>query len=219
MKKQTTAIIVGSLIVGLMLSLTVANAASPQSAKARPLAGPPATAQFSSFGVPRTSADVLPTQLGHLVAVMNANPANVPDDLYEGQEIATQSRLLANNLGRGNASVYVYPTTKGRVCFVGSVGPTGGCVTAAEPVGWIQSRVATASGNDLVVYGIAPNDVVSVNVIVGGASVTATLAHNLFFFEEPVSKSAPTSIVVTRRNGTSQRFDLPGPAALLSPTN
>jgi hypothetical protein len=203
--KTRLAIVVSSLLVGLFASLGVATAAHHS---ATTPGGPSAIPAFAAFARAQQPGDRLPAQLQQAVVAMNANPAPVSADLYEGQQLPAQSRLLLGNLGGSNAGIWAYPTTKGRVCFLTTIGG-GGCVTAADPSAW---AIAVNPAGRLAVYGLIPNAVRSVEVVVDGTSVPATIGQNAFFYEQQTLTDTPTA---TFANGTQLQFTLPDRATLL----
>jgi hypothetical protein len=205
--KSRLAIVVGSLFVGLFASLGVATAAHHSATSL----GPSAVPAFAALARAQQAGDRLPAQLQQVVVAMNANPAPVSADLYEGQQLPAQSRLLLGNPGGSNAGIYAYPTTKGRVCFLITIGG-GGCVTAADPSAW---GIALNPGGSLAVYGLVPNTVRSVDVVVGGTSVPARIGQNAFFYEQQTLTDTPTALVATFANGTQKQFTLPARATLL----
>ncbi len=210
MKRKPTLIVVGSLCVGLCASVAVAASTGHRSiagASARSTEQP-AVPDFAALARARSTSDVLPAQISSSIAAMNASNPGVTDSLYEGQELANRSRLLISNVGTSGATIYAYPTSKGRVCFINTIAG-GGCVTHTDPFAW--GETPTDDGKTVMVYGIAPNSVRSVSVIAGGMSVAATLQRNAFYFEQSVSRPAPSAIIATFENGSTQRFGLPDP--------
>lgn len=199
------------LAVAATLAVAVAAlAATDRSTSGAPAGAPdavPATGLFAALSHAPTAADSLPPGIRKGVDAMNAQVPAVSSDLYEGQQLPAQSRLLLSNLGAKGLSIFSYATSKGRVCFVSTAGG-GGCVTAADPVGWMELLRPQLTGANVAVLGIVPNKAVSVKVIVAGSARPALLGNNAFFYSVAQGET-PEQLVIGFRDGSSQRIALP----------
>jgi hypothetical protein len=132
----------------------------------------------------------------------------LPDDVAPTEGTV---RTLVSDAGANNVSIYAWPLGDGnRVCLSTSYG-SGGCfnefregeyfnVTESDP-----DRVG--AGIPLLVWGVVPDDVVGVTVMVLGKPHTALVRNNAVLFEMPDSTlphSAIGSFVVQLADGTEQ---------------
>jgi hypothetical protein len=150
--------------------------------------------------------------LGDLAASQDAASAGKPSDVAVGQSELAQGRLLQTGLGTGNWSIYAYPTTAGHVCY-GLADVGAGCIPGflhGFPVSFNVVKPdlqATGKGAPVVVYGLAPDDVVSVTVNVSGDKpYTAAVTNNSYFTQldsNDLSTSDVQSLTVAFANGSS----------------
>lgn len=202
------------------LALATAVAAAAVAAAvlaARPGAGPPAPppkpvdshaarAAASQIGaLRRTDVPGLDLRAAGADAVRIA--ASLPDNADPAR-----AKLLGSGLGRGGHSIYAVPTGGGAVC-VGLSGVSSGCVPSFPPdlpVDWSVGKPDTlplGQGEPVALWGIAPDDVVQVQVRVAGELHDAGVERNAFFFEAADNATAAeafTTLVVTYRGGDTK---------------
>lgn len=125
---------------------------------------------------------------------ITADSTSVPDALLPGERVGPVRVPLAN-LGDADRAIWMYGTTRGKVCH-GLTGFTAGCVEQL-PVGQVINPVGgdPGDGGGTIVWGFARNNVRSVSVIVDGEPQAAVLGRNAFFFQS-ASTTAPISGVV-----------------------
>jgi hypothetical protein len=190
--------LLASLIVGLGIATSVAlfapTASKSSGVSTLPLlhVDRPALSSISSLrgarGLP-ASLSVGAGTLGELAASQDAASAGKPSDVAVGTSELARGRLLQTALGAGNWAIYAYPTTAGHVCY-GLTGVGAGCIPGflhGFPVSFNVIKPdlqPTGSGTAIVVYGLAPDEVISVTVnLTGGKSYTASVVNNSYFVQ------------------------------------
>jgi hypothetical protein len=122
-------------------------------------------------------------------------------------------RALIANAGASNVSIYAWPLGDGnRVCKSTSFG-SGGCFNEfleGEYFNVTESdRDRLGSGMPLLVWGVVPDEVVGVTVMVLGKPHAALVRNNAVLFEMPdnsLSYTAIGSFVVELADGTTQEI-------------
>jgi hypothetical protein len=122
-------------------------------------------------------------------------------------------RALISNAGASNVSIYAWPLGDGnRVCVSTSFG-SGGCFNEfqkGEYFNVTESDPDTLGGGmPLVVWGVVPDEVISVTVVVLGTPYTALVRNNAVLFEMPdtsLAHAAIESFVVELADGTTQEI-------------
>jgi hypothetical protein len=142
----------------------------------------------------------------------------VSTSLFEGTWKLDAARLLLSGIGPSRARIYAVPTRRGAVCHVILAPPTeaaGGCAadfTSKSPVGLtVFDPDATDAGKPVIVGGVAPDDVTSVQVVVGGRRHRAVLERNAYLYQLATSRSYPRAIVVGYARGTTRTVEIPDP--------
>ncbi len=204
-----------SLGLGLLLTASLAALGGPSTPKTQDATASPAPSPdpLAVFTRPRTSQDVLPPALAARVAYLAGGP-DVPEELRNGRLYLDQSRLLLADMGSTRVSLYAFPSEKGGICAVFDRWG-GGCLgtppfTRERPVS--VDRVdpdGLGRGTPLTVSGLAPNNVVAVEVLVRETAYAATLRNNAFFFEMPSTSVQPDALRVTFRGGLTTTVALP----------
>jgi len=172
-----------------------------------------AAAAMSVFGNPRTSLDVLPDSASEVIDSFTPPPGSaVSESLQPGAVDVTKTHRLLSALGKGGSALYAMPTKKGNVCFFFTGGPYGGCVPSFGGELPVPDVIADPdqywSGDPTEIFGLAPDSVVAINVVVNGQQHEARLANNAYFYELSDATEYPTQLVVEYRDGTSATMDL-----------
>jgi hypothetical protein len=122
-----------------------------------------------------------------------------------------------SRLGKRNGALYALPTDKGSVCFVFTDGPYGGCVPTFGgdmPVpNVIVDPDQYGSGDPTQTFGLAPNSVAEIDVVVNGKRYKAELANNAYFYELADPSASPSRLVVSYKDGASVVMDIAAPPA------
>jgi hypothetical protein len=147
-----------------------------------------------------------------------SRPSRVSTSLFEGVWRLDAARLLLSGIGPSRARVYAVPTKRGAVCHVILAPPTeagGGCAadfTPASPVGLtVFDPDATDGGKPVVVGGVAPDDVVSIQVVVDGRRHRVVLERNAYLYQLAASRAYPQALVVGYADGTTRTVKIPDP--------
>lgn len=136
------------------------------------------------------------------------NPSLAPGDL-----LLQQSRLLLSDLGSSGSSFFAFPTSKGRVCSL-ITGVRAGCLDSFSRFpGGVAYGFYDLAGSDSrppAVYGLIPNDVESVGVVVAGREYKARVGNNAFFYElQPGDDlSSLESLTVRYADGAAEKINL-----------
>jgi hypothetical protein len=174
----------------------------------------PALSHMTGLGRAATARDRAVTAAAEPALNALTDPQGAPPGMAPGAVEPARLRILLDNLGSSHRAIYAVPTRGGRVCG-GLTGGPSGCLegfTAAGPVDYsIGDADAIGSGEPAIVWGLAPDDVRSVHVVVGGTSYPAVMGKNAYFFEFPsavLEPSAVSAIVVGFASGGSQSIEL-----------
>lgn len=158
----------------------------------------------------------VPIQVGlraeHLFSPEDAKV--VPEELSPGALRLGQGRRLLVGVGSRERTLYAWPTTKGAVCVLvaGEVGTCDDRVTEKVPVVAVQGDPdALGSGQPGLVAGLVTDDVVRVDVRVGGVVSRARLANNGFLYELGTQDRLADAIVAGYRDGVTRTLALPIP--------
>lgn len=196
---RNTHILLGAVVAGLSL-VAVGSAAS--SSVPRPEKTPAAKAMASVFSHP--SARPVPPSVIAAVTRL-AKTAHV------GRVRASKGRLLLSNLGPKHRSIYVFPTTKGAVCF-DIKRLSEGCMKAflvGEPAsidGGIFHYPPT-SGPPAEMAGITKDGVRRVQVVIHGTPHRAVFGHDAWYYRFPnnrIPATAATKLLVTLSDGSTK---------------
>lgn len=122
------------------------------------------------------------------VQVLTSDDPGVPESFLAGQANAGGLRIAMSHLGTGDHSIFLVRTSKGRICE-GLTQFSSGCLEGLPPDVAVTATAADPDGDNRgeapLVWGIARNEVKSVDVIVQGQAHPATLANNAYFYELP----------------------------------
>jgi hypothetical protein len=143
-----------------------------------------------------------------------SRPNDIPSALEPGLVQTSTARRLMSDVGSDHQSFYAAPTSKGQLCFASSNGSSG-CVDSfahqAARVSWFLSVVGSNGNTGAVqVGGLVPDDIEKIDVATGTITYSARLEHN-FFFAETDPDVWPKTLIVTYRDGSIARVDLPSP--------
>jgi hypothetical protein len=171
-----------------------------------------AAGAMSVFAQPRTSADVFPSSLADFLGQFE--PSNsIAEELRPGTPDTGTSHRLLHDVGPNHADVYVVQTSKGRVCFVVTSGPYGGCFETFggdSPVAYtVTDADQNYAGQPSEIFGFAPDRVGSVDVVEGGTAYAADLQNNALYYRLKGGTTYPQAIIVTYHDGTTNRMDIP----------
>jgi hypothetical protein len=208
--RRSSFLLAFSAAVGILSSLAlVALAGAGSSISGREKAPAQASDVFAAFDRARAPADVLPAEAERALTEL---PASAPrSDLDPGRIVVGESRRV---VGPGERVVYLAPTTKDNVCFVGPEPGHAGCSNGSRVASdGVELSLSDADGLGLgeptVLSGFLAPDVVSVDVSVkGGRRLGAAVANGLFY---ATSTSVPVALVVTFRDGTERAIPIPAP--------
>lgn len=203
-----------SLTLGIFLALLLIEEGSGTG----PMLG--SAADAVSFNGDRRAIDVLPSAAETLA--VSERPASVPESLFEGAWITSQSRRLVTASGHWDASLYVVPTDRGWLCTALVVhspkGPNmspgaGGCLSAFSDASPASLRVfdpdGLNAGGPAIVASVVPADVESVDVVVNGVSARATIQDQAVLYELQDNKSYPEAIAFNRSDGRKLTARIP----------
>jgi hypothetical protein len=137
-----------------------------------------------------------------------AGDQSIPEALRNGAVDPNQSRLLLADIGPVHGGLYAFPSAKGRTCYALEGGPQS-ChhrFTLEQPVGvTIYDPDGFNRGVPMGMFGLVPNNVVAVDIVVDGRSYAARLGENAYFLELPTGLWTRLEIVSTYRSGTAVR--------------
>lgn len=196
-----------SLGIGLLLTGSLAALGGPTkpSATRGATADPaPSSEPLAVFSRPRTGQDVLPPDLAASVNEHLPGAPPVPEELWNGRLYLDRSRLLLADIGSARVSLYAFPSERGGICAVFDRWG-GGCLgsppfTHERPISIDRVDLdGLGRGVPMSVSGLAPNNVVGVEVLVDGEVYAATLRSNAYFFEMPTAEVQPDAVQVTFR--------------------
>ena len=164
--RQASARIIASVALGLAIAAAIASShGSATAARAEP--APPGTAA-SQLGVLRTGP------------IDGTAPSGVAAG-FDGASARTDAiRLLGRNAGGLDLSLYATARANGGACHAltnaqGAAGTT--CVETIPPEG---ITIGASDIDGWTLYGFAADDVVGVDVVIGGKAQPATLLQNAY---------------------------------------
>ena len=207
------------LTAGAVVCASVAAASfsiATSSPRAAVMDTTPAASEMGVFNSAQQPSDTMPQDVANWANALQAGAVSsgVPASEQPGSVLTRQSHLLLAGQGNPQADLYVVPTSKSEVCYVLSLGPAT-CVSVfsgTNAVGWtVSDPDAVGSGSPLMVYGIAPDSVGEVDVVVDGSSHPATLKNNAFFYQLANGSELPsaiTAINVSYSDGASTTISL-----------
>ncbi|MEJ7792415.1 MAG: hypothetical protein WKF65_10640 [Gaiellaceae bacterium] len=151
------------------------------------------------------------------VRLLTAADVGVPAAWLPGAARANDLRVPLAKVGSADRSVFMFRTSRGRLCY-GLSGFSSGCLQglpASVPVTAMAGEPdAYDAGEGPVVFGFARNDVQAVDVIVAGKPYPAEVGANAYFFQLPdnrVKAAAFEAVVAHLSGGRSERIDVLSP--------
>ena len=202
--------------VGAIIALVVAafgsSAASLKNSTTTSGAEAPSAAPLAVLERPMERQDQLSAALAASVKGLEGTAGDISESLRPGRLVLGESRLLQTRLGGRGAALYAIPSGKGRICYALSTGPQS-CIadfTASDPVSWsIVDYDGYGRGEPTGVFGLAPNNVVAVDAVGGGNSVSAEVLNNSYFVEMRDGATLPSALAVHFQDGKVTSVDLP----------
>lgn len=124
--------------------------------------------------------------------------------------LSGQSRLLGDGLGSIDGAISAVPTTDAGFCVTTPAGA--GCVEQIPETGLLpfiggDNYTGANRAPRQILTGIAANDVTSVSIVVGGATLEAELANNAYFYQGKAGVWAD-SIEAHHTDGTTSIVDV-----------
>lgn len=173
--------------------------------------------ELAIFSRPQTATEAQAAVSGPIAETMRLlahNEPSVPSDWLPGQAQSDQLRIATSNLTARDRTLFLFRTAKGRIC-AGVTDLTAGCLSGL-PGGMAVTTEYGGGYRDEgpIVWGIARDDVVDVNVLVNGKTYPAIIAKNAYFFQVPdisLPTSAIQAIQVRLADGTVQRIPITVP--------
>lgn len=179
--------------------------------------GKPLSESLRVFSGAREVTDSLPTRVAsQLQSLIGSAPADLPARLRPGALRLDEGRLLLSALGPHNAALYAVPTSSGNVCLAFTGGPSG-CEKGftVSPIGFSSfDPDQLGAGEPYTVYGLVPNDVTRIEVVVAGKPQTALLKNNGFYYRLSDPATWPEAIDVTFSDGRAETITLAPPPKL-----
>ncbi len=202
--------------VGAILALAVtafgSSPAGPKNSTSTSGAEAPSSAPLAVFERPTASPDQLSAELAASVQGLEGTAGEISESLRPGRLVLGESRLLQMRLGGHSATLYAFPSRKGRICYALSTGAQS-CVTdftASDPISWsIVDYDGYGRGEPTAVFGLVPNNVITVDAVVGGSSLSAEVLNNSYFIEMRDGTTLPSALTAHFRDGKVTSVDLP----------
>jgi hypothetical protein len=175
----------------------------------------PAAANMSAFSQPQSSGDralSASSDVREEVARATADAPGVDEELLPGAEESHSLRALMTNLGSEGRSIWAIVTSKGRVC-AGLTGFSSGCVGKfTSPEEHVSVTIGAPSASaPVIVWGLAPDDVARVDVVVAGRLKEAELGTNAFFYSlanPDLDMNAVQGLVVTLKDDSKPPIEI-----------
>lgn len=171
----------------------------------------PSREPLAVFDRARAARDSLPPSLVDEARELEGD-ASLPEEVQNGSMVVTQSRLLLDGVGSFGIDVYVFPSTKGRTCYL-MTKFGGGCTapfTVDQPVNMsIFDPDGLGNGVPVTIMGLVPNNVESVDVHTAGIEHRALVTNNAYFFQAPSPTAEIEKIVVYFSSGASRGIAIP----------
>jgi hypothetical protein len=129
---------------------------------------------------------------------------------HVGRLLDHEGRLLLPNLGPKHYSIYVFPTTKGQVCF--DIVRVEGCKPA-----FVVGELASMDGGNLYfpsrsgppaeLAGLTKDGVRRVQIVLNGTAQNAVFGHDAWYYRFPndrIPATAATKLIVTLSDGSTK---------------
>jgi hypothetical protein len=168
---------------------------------------PAVEAMASVFEQP-SQEPIPPAVAAKAASLVEGAPTGMED--LPGEVLVEQGRLLLSNLGPKQRSIYVFPTTHNRVCFV-ITGLSAGCKKAfivGEPASISGSVLyfPPTSGPPAELAGLTKDGVSRAQVVLDGTPKDAIFGHDAWYYRFPsneIPATAATALIVTRADGST----------------
>lgn len=214
------------IIVGAVMTLAVGGAVSFAIASSEPIDPVPPrgvvrideASPLESMSVfARAPRGVMPADAVDKVRALTSRVTGAPIQHIPGAPQVERGRLLLGNLGVHDRAFYAFPTSRNEICYIVS-GLLGGCLPGFQAglpltIKGIGSY-PPGSGPRPVVFGLAKDSVVDIDVIVNGEREDAIIGNNGWYYEAPSDNTASQalrSLVVELKDGTTQSIMIPWP--------
>lgn len=218
MKPKNKKLVAGTL--GLAATLVVATTAVAQATGIRLLGNDPSITYperhyalkplklkvFATLAPARQRELASSHGIASAVSALTSNDSGVPTEWLPGRADGAVRVPLAG-LGVGSHSIFLVRTTKGRVCG-GLTEFASGCLEGlpldSPATSMAGDLDATGAGEAPVIWGVARDEVRSIDVVVDRTSHRAVLGGNVYFFQLPdntMSEHAITAIRATLASG------------------
>jgi hypothetical protein len=170
---------------------------------------------FQAAGRPSDSLSTAARPGRRLVAIARAM-GRTSGRLDPGRVQLRRARLLATGIGPAGARLYAAPTTRGWVCYaVASPLLAFNCLPRLDHGLYLEVVDRDGPGGRApYVFGLADDSVAALRLQVGTRLQDARLGRNAFTYTFPRSERRAQSlraVVVTRRDGSTDRFTLKWP--------
>ena len=204
MNRRSVTAVLCCVAVGVTAAVFIRSAQSGTPAVSPALAATEPAGGIALFASAQRPADLPAAAAAAAVAGrLSGDGQSVPEGWKPGSAVAGTARVA---LSRGDLTIWAYRTTKGRVCeglANGGITQSAGCTD-----GWSDRLPVDVNTDSLptgqqVVWGLTPDAVKAVSVIVNGEEAPAQLGRNAYLFE---GVGSITGIVATRADGSVERF-------------
>jgi hypothetical protein len=167
--------------------------------------GSPPVAAFASTSAPPASD---PASVGSLSGDVGRVPPGVTN--HAGAPLIAQARDLVRDIGTAHDTLAAFPTTSGEVCYEVKGSGSCGFVDDQEPygAGITFSILWDRSTGETRIFGVAADQVKTVDVEIGGVDHPATVDNNGFYYRLPdgVSDSQIQQVIATWKDGSLHPF-------------
>jgi hypothetical protein len=175
----------------------------------------PALANMSALSNPATPKLARDAPVGSsntltgVASIITGNDSDIPAGMVSpGRAKLEGARVLLSKLGVNNRRIYAFPTDQDAVC-AGLTDLDAGCLQGFNQDAPVSCTVGdpdrAGSGDPGLVWGLAPDQVVAIAVVVNGTKHGATLENNAYFYElgnNTIPAKAITGLVLHYRDGT-----------------
>jgi hypothetical protein len=213
------AAVVGGVLAASLGGLAVSNALSDSNTTGQPeavVAAPekPLSESLRAFSSPRGVTDTVPAAVAsELQSMLSSAPVELPARLRVGALRLDQGRRLLGGLGPHNAALYAVPTASGELCLAFTGGPSG-CEEGfnISPISFSSfDPDGLGVGEPFTVYGLVPNEVTRIDVMVAGKAQAALLENNAFYYRLADPADWPEAINATFGGGRVETVTLAPP--------
>lgn len=204
--RRIVLLVTACLALGVAGAVFIRSAASGTTAVTPDLPVAVPASGIGLFTRVATAADAqAATAASQVSRLLSGSDAAVPEQWKPGQQVVGTARLALN---AGRLSVWAYKSANGKVCeglAVSGVTHGAGCTGGWSTRLPVDVNVDGLAGSQ-VVWGLTPDDVSAVAVVVDGVAQPASLGNNAYLLE--TAGTVISSVVVTHDEGTVTRFSL-----------